>query len=113
MLSGSARLLVLCAVAGGVCAAAFALPACGARTGLPVPPVETETCVVSTTAPGKLHDCEDHATSISGTLSAPAAKQPLYNVVVYVPSSTPQPFAPGASCDSCNQLYTGNPIATA
>src|SRR5205807_5442670 len=43
----------------------------------------------------------------------PAGKNPLYNVVVYVPNKTPDALATGASCDSCNSLYTGEPIATA
>jgi hypothetical protein len=69
--------------------------------------------VVSSTPPGAEHACEAGTTTISGTVYDPAAKQPLYNVVVYVPSSPPLPIASGASCDSCNALYTGNPIATA
>jgi hypothetical protein len=52
-------------------------------------------------------------TSITGTVYDPAGQNPLYNVVVYVPSSTPDPLKTGASCDSCNSLYTGNPVATA
>ena len=52
-------------------------------------------------------------TSISGTVYDPALKNPLYNVVVYVPGSTPSALPQGATCDSCNSLYTGNPIATA
>jgi hypothetical protein len=52
-------------------------------------------------------------TTISGTVYDPAKKNPLYNVVVYVPGSTPSPLKTGASCDSCGSLYTGNPIATA
>jgi hypothetical protein len=87
----------------------LALTGCGDRTGLNVP----EPCLVSPTPPGATHTCEARATSISGTVYDPAAKQPLYNVVVYVPSSSPEPLAAGATCDSCTALYTGNPIATA
>ena len=53
------------------------------------------------------------STTISGTVYDPAKKNPLYDVVVYVPSSTPSPLTTGASCDSCDSLYTGNPVATA
>jgi hypothetical protein len=53
------------------------------------------------------------ATSISGTVYDPAGNNPLYNVVVYVPSSPPGALATGASCDSCNSLYSGGPVAAA
>jgi len=53
------------------------------------------------------------STTISGTVYDPAKKNPLYDVVVYVPSATPSPLTAGASCDSCDSLYTGNPVATA
>ena len=53
------------------------------------------------------------STTISGTVYDPAKKNPLYDVVVYVPGSTPSPLPAGASCDSCNSLYTGNPVASA
>jgi hypothetical protein len=89
--------------------APIALGGCGARTGLNVP----APCLVSSTAAGATHACASGTTNITGTVYDPAAKEPLYNVVVYVPSSTPQPITPGATCDSCSALYTGNPIATA
>ncbi len=61
-----------------------------------------------------IHACSGGgSTTISGTVYDPAAKDPLYDVVVYVPNSTPEPFAPGVSCDTCKSLYTGDPIATA
>jgi hypothetical protein len=53
------------------------------------------------------------STTISGTVYDPAGNDPLYNVVVYVPSSTPAPLTTGASCDSCSSLYSGGPIAAA
>jgi hypothetical protein len=53
------------------------------------------------------------STTISGTIYDPAGKNPLYNVVAYVPNQTPAPITPGASCYSCSDLYTGNPVATA
>jgi hypothetical protein len=43
----------------------------------------------------------------------PAGKVPLYNVAVFVPNTTPQPFKAGASCDPCASLYTGDPITSA
>jgi hypothetical protein len=53
------------------------------------------------------------STTISGVVYDPAGNNPLYNVVVYVPNSTPSPLTTGASCDSCSSLYTGDPIAAA
>ncbi len=105
-----ARWLVLLAAGAG---APLAVPACGARTGLEVPPAGATHCVVSSTPPGTVHACEGGTTSISGTVYDPAGRHPLYNVVVYVPSSTPQPITSGATCDACNGLYTGDPVATA
>ena len=60
------------------------------------------------------HTCGGGATTtVSGVVYDPAGKNPLYNVVVYVPNSPVQPLPVGATCDACNSLYTGNPIATA
>ncbi len=52
-------------------------------------------------------------TSVSGIVYDPAGHNPLYNVVVYVPNSELAPLPSGASCDSCNSLFSGNPIAVA
>ena len=52
-------------------------------------------------------------TTVTGTVYDPAEKNPLYGIVVYVPSTPPAPISTGASCYSCNSLYTGNPIAFA
>jgi hypothetical protein len=63
------------------------------------------------------HQCVNNAcasggeTTVTGTVYDPAGKNPLYGIVVYVPSETPAPITTGASCYSCNSLYTGNPIA--
>ena len=62
----------------------------------------------------QVHNCAGGTTtSISGTVYDPAGKNPLYDIVVYVPNSQVMPFPQGASCDSCTDLYTGDPIATA
>src|SRR4029079_7089617 len=52
-------------------------------------------------------------TTVSGTVYDPAGKNPLYNVVVYVPNSPPKPFVDGATCDKCDTLYTGDPLVSA
>jgi hypothetical protein len=62
----------------------------------------------------QVHACSGGAsTTISGKVYDPAAKDPLYDIVVYVPNSTPDAFKPGVSCDNCSDLYTGHPITTA
>jgi hypothetical protein len=62
--------------------------------------------------------CPDGGTtSVSGTVYDPAGNNPLYNVVVYVPNTTPDPLTPGVSTApnacSCASLYTGTPVAAA
>jgi hypothetical protein len=57
-------------------------------------------------------DCFDQPeTSISGTVYDPAGNNPLYNVAVYVPNEPLAALPTGATCDECDSLYTGNPIA--
>ncbi len=64
-------------------------------------------------------DCQIHActggasTNITGTVYDPAGKNPLYGIVAYVPNTKPSPITSGASCYSCGDLYTGDPIASA
>jgi hypothetical protein len=53
------------------------------------------------------------STTISGKVYDPAGRNPLYNVVVYVPNAPVQALSKGASCDSCSSLFTGSPIAVA
>jgi len=52
-------------------------------------------------------------TTVSGTVYAPNGTLPLYNVIVYVPNSTPEPFKKGVTCDKCGALASGSPIVTA
>jgi hypothetical protein len=51
------------------------------------------------------------STTISGTVYDPAGNNPLYNVAVYVPNEPVMPLTPGATCEPCDALYTGGPIA--
>jgi hypothetical protein len=52
-------------------------------------------------------------TSISGVVYDPAGKNPLYDIAVYVPNAPVAALTPGASCDSCESLYSGSPIVSA
>ena len=65
----------------------------------------TRQCVSSCSSGGE--------TTLTGTVYDPAGKNPLYGIVVYIPSEPPAAISTGASCYSCNSLYTGNPIAFA
>jgi hypothetical protein len=51
-------------------------------------------------------------TSLSGKVLAPEGTVPLYNAIVYVPNSTPEPFKQGVVCEQCGQV-TGSPVVTA
>jgi hypothetical protein len=52
-------------------------------------------------------------TTLSGTVYDPAAKNPLYNIAVFVPGAAVSPIPSGAVCLSCSDLYTGKPVASA
>jgi len=52
-------------------------------------------------------------TTVSGVVTDPAGKTPLYNVVVYVPNEPLAELPTGASCDTCASPYSGRPIAAA
>jgi hypothetical protein len=51
-------------------------------------------------------------TTVTGTVFAPNGTLPLYNAIVYVPNSEPDPVVRGATCDQCGAV-TGNPVVTA
>jgi hypothetical protein len=55
-------------------------------------------------------------TTITGTVFAPTpvkygAADPLYNVLVYIPNGTVQPFPPGISCEQCGTA-SGSPLVS-
>ncbi len=52
-------------------------------------------------------------TSVSGTVYDPAAVNPIYNALVYIPNAPLDPVPVGVSCDQCSASASGQPIATA
>lgn len=49
-------------------------------------------------------------TTLSGTVRIPSGAYPLPNVTVYVPNEALAPLPEGASCATCNDLISGDPI---
>ncbi len=52
-------------------------------------------------------------TTLTGTVYAPNGTEPLYNAIVYVPSTAVLPFTAGVSCNQCGADITGTPVAKA
>jgi hypothetical protein len=52
-------------------------------------------------------------TTLLGAVHDPAAKNPIYNAIVYVPNAPLEPLKSGATCDRCGSVLSGRPIATA
>jgi hypothetical protein len=50
-------------------------------------------------------------TTVSGIVYDPAGKNPLYDIVVYVPNAPVAPFTAGPSCDRCGAEVSGSPVA--
>ena len=53
------------------------------------------------------------ATTLTGRIMDPGGTNPLPGVVVYVPNGTVAPLVDGVACDTCSNLYSGTPIASA
>jgi hypothetical protein len=52
-------------------------------------------------------------TTVKGTVYDPAGQVPLYNVMVYVPNAPLDAIAEGASCQKCDAVASGRPVASA
>jgi hypothetical protein len=58
--------------------------------------------------------CSDGGTTtVSGTVYDPAAVNPIYNAIVYIPNAPLDPVPTGASCDVCGATASGQPITSA
>jgi len=53
----------------------------------------------------------DGGTTLTGTVMDPSGQLPLYDVFVYVPNGTVQPFPQGVSCGPCGASVSGFPVA--
>jgi len=62
-------------------------------------------CQIANCSPGS-------ETTVTGTVYDPGAINPLYNVIVYVPNTKPDPFKEGITCDKCGVLTSGSPVVT-
>ena len=61
-----------------------------------------------------IRDCGAQSkTTVTAKVYDPAGKNPLYNVVAYVPNEAVSPIATGATCETCNTPVSGKPIASA
>lgn len=67
----------------------------------------TNLCLQQVTCP-----TPNTTTTISGTVYAPNGVDPLPNVLVYIPNSAVQPFAPGVACDQCGDSVSGDPLVS-
>ena len=56
----------------------------------------------------KTGECTGAGTTISGQVFDPAGKNPLYNVLLYVPNTALGPIPTGASCDRCDSPISGH-----
>ncbi|MFO0639783.1 MAG: carboxypeptidase regulatory-like domain-containing protein [Polyangiaceae bacterium] len=54
-----------------------------------------------------------NTTTLTGKVFAPNGRDPLYNVLVYVPNGDLKAFDDGVTCETCEKSVSGNPIATA
>jgi hypothetical protein len=52
-------------------------------------------------------------TTVRATIYDPAGRLPLYNVMVYVPSTPLDPIVEGVTCDRCDATASGRPAASA
>ncbi|HXX66556.1 MAG TPA: carboxypeptidase regulatory-like domain-containing protein [Polyangiaceae bacterium] len=62
----------------------------------------------------RIDPCEGGSpTTITAKVYDPAAKNPLFNVAVYVPNTDLDPIATGPTCDNCATPVSGSPVASA
>ena len=61
---------------------------------------------------GATSTCDGGFRTLRGTVKDPAGLVPVYNAIVYVPSTPLEPMVTGASCERCGRV-SGTPIASA
>jgi hypothetical protein len=105
-------------IAGGIL-----LAACGPNKGsgngdgggsaIDARPLPPDSCVGLECAKVDCSTMGGGTTTLSGTVFAPNGTLPLYGVTVYVPNTDPGPITQGVTCDKCNDVLAGSPIAKA
>ena len=59
-------------------------------------------------------DCPDGVTTtLSGVVYDPAGVNPIYNALVYVPNEPVDPITPGATCEQCGAMASGQALTSA
>jgi hypothetical protein len=97
---------------GGLTSGAGPGPLFGQMTGADGGPINAPRCIVATQQCVATCNSASTSTTVSGTVYDPAGRNPLYGIVVYVPSVPPAALPAGAGCYSCSDLYdSGAPIA--
>ncbi len=62
----------------------------------------------------QVRDCgASPKTTVTAKVYDPAGKNPLYNIVAYVPNAAVDAIPSGAVCETCNTQVSGQPIASA
>ncbi len=56
--------------------------------------------------------CGNHPTTLSGKVLDPGGKNPVYQVMIYVPSAPVTPLVHGATCDRCDEPLSSKPIVS-
>ncbi len=91
----------------GTCSLPQTCGGAGVASQCGVPSTCTNLCLNQVTCSGTA------TTTVSGTVYDPAGANPLYNILVYVPNGTVQPFTAGASCEQCTASVSGSPLVSA
>lgn len=84
------------------------------NSGIDMTGNNTELCAKFGGVACQVKECGDRPkTTVTAKVYDPAGKNPIYNVVAYVPTTALAPMTSGASCDNCATRVSGSPVAAA